>query len=165
MKRHSVALALFIAIIIGLLLGYIFKKSLPPRQSTPPKDNEQIVVDPRRHTIIIHRPTGDTVTHLPDKPTIIDIWKDGTASVNSSQYGFETRPFVGLGFSNDAHISAGADVAYWGAFDLGCGLQWNFHMADPRMFVAVSYTIQDNLRIGVTIDHKKNPGLILSVRI
>lgn len=167
-KRYTALAALLALVLLGLWLLFRVRPGdgrLAPGAPLPNDDREQLIVDPRNHTIIIRRPSGDTVTHLPDKQTVIDVRKDGTTRVTSSQIGWELRPFVGMGYSNDAHIGVGVDGAYWKAVDLGAGVRWNFRMTDPRVFVAVSYNVKDNLRVSITIDHKKNPGLMLSIRI
>lgn len=136
-----------------------------PGVSLPENVSEQIIIDPRRHTIVFRRTDKVVVTHLPDKVTTIDILKDGRIKVSSPQWGLEARPFVGLGFSTDAHFAVGLDGAYWKRFDVGGGVRWNFGLTDPRFFLGLTYNMKDNLRIGITIDHKKAPGLMLSLRV
>lgn len=137
----------------------------------PTNDTERIIVDPRKHTLTVVKenltPGGKpsvTTTTLPDRQSTVDIHKDGSVAVTAPQLGIELRPFLGVGYSDDARLAIGADVLYWKRLDLGLGVQPNFHMADARGFLSLSYNLVDNLRITATIDHKKTPGIFLSAR-
>lgn len=169
-KRYLILISLLALVLLGLwLLAFRSGKPLSNNPVTgaplPKDDTEQIVVDPRNHTIIIRRPNGDIVTHLPDKQTVIDVRKDGTVKVTSPQWGLEMRPFLGLGYSDDARLGIGIDAFYWKRLDLGTGVQTNTHGADPRAFISFSYNLKDNLRVTLTLDHKTTVGAMLSLRI
>lgn len=140
-------------------------KSYPAKAVLPPNDAEQLIVDPRSHTITIKRPGKTTVTHLPDRPTVVDIQKDGTVKVTASQYGLEHRLFLGAGYSDALRFGLGMDGLYWKALDLGAGIQANTHASDARAFIGLSYTVKDNLRMTVTYDHKQTVGAMLTLRI
>ena len=131
----------------------------------PKDDAEQIVVDPRTHTIIIKRPTGTTVTHLPDVQSVIDIKKDGTVKVTAPQWGWERRAFVGAGYSDKLRLGLGVDGLYWKALDLGVGVQTDSGFKDARVFVGLSYTVKDNMRLTLTYDHKQTLGALVTLRI
>lgn len=130
----------------------------------PKDDTQQIIVDPRNHTLIITKPGSRTVTHLPDVPTVIDVKKDGTTVVTAPQWGLEVRPFIGFGFSDDARLALGIDWLYWKRLDLGAGIQTTFKATEPRAFVSLSYNVKDNLRVTATYDHTRKAGAFLSLR-
>lgn len=169
-KRYLILISLLALVLLGLwLLAFRSGKPLSNHPITgaplPKDDTEQIVVDPRNHTIIICRPSGDIVTHLPDKPTVIDIHKDGTVKVTAPQWGLEARPFIGFGYSDDVRFALGLDGLYWKRLDLGGGIQVTVRGRDPRAFIGLSYNVKDNLRIHLTVDHTKQVGVLLSLRI
>ncbi len=176
MKRYAVLLGLPGLVLLALYL--VFRNysgsGLPdtlgdspnaPGATLPRNVAEQIVIDPRKHTMVFKRNGKTVVMHLPDKQTVITLKESGQILVASPQWGLEVRPFIGLGFSTDAHFGIGLDGVYWRRFDVGGGIRWNFGLTDPRFFLALTYNMKDNLRIGITIDHKKAPGLMLSLRI
>src|ERR1700753_4198345 len=99
------ALYLFLRHLVNASDGAAMANSGTRGGATLPKnDNEQIAVDPRAQTIVIKRQGGETVTHLPDRQSVIDVRKDGTVKVTAAQYGLEMRPFVGLNYSDDVRI-------------------------------------------------------------
>lgn len=131
----------------------------------PPDDKEQIIVDPVKHTLIIVKPTGNQTLHLPDRPSVIDIRKDGIVQVTAPQWGFERIPFVGVGYSDKLRYGLGIDGLYWKALDLGAGVQTDSGFKDARLFVGLSYTLKDNMRLTLTLDHKQTIGALVSLRI
>jgi hypothetical protein len=164
-KLRYKLLAGAIALAVAFGFGRCGHKSPTVPSALPPSDKEQIVVDPRNHTLVIKRLTGTTVTHLPDRQSVIDIRKDGTTTVTASQFGLECVPFVGLGYSDNVRISLGLDGLYWKALDLGAGIGITPSGTNPRVFISLGYNVKDNLRVAFTVDHTKQPGIMLSLRI
>jgi hypothetical protein len=159
-----------IGLVIGILL-FVFglgrcgrgKPTVP--NVLPPNDKEQIIVDPVKHTLIIVRPGGNETVTLPDRPSVIDIRKDGSVSVTSKQFGFEHRFFLGLDGSDAIRGMAGMDFGYWKKLDLGVGVMGQFGNYTPRVFAMVSYNVYSNCRVGVTIDNTQHVGIGLTVRL
>lgn len=170
MKLRYTVLAILSVVIGAFLFGRCGKsRSTGPMATTaaplPINDTEQLIVDPRNHTLIVKRPGNTTVTHLPDRPTVIDVQKDGTVKITASQYGLEHRLFIGAGYSDALRFGVGMDGLYWKALDIGGGLQLNSHGTDAKVFVGVSYTIKDSMRVTLTYDHTQHVGAMLTLRI
>jgi hypothetical protein len=145
-------------------IGGVRPASNRPPTVLPPDSKEQIIVNPIKHSLIIVRPGKTETVTLPDRPTVIDVKKDGTVKVTASQFGFESRPFLGLSASLDGgHIALGVDGLYWKRLDLGGGVQFNG--AGARVFVSLSCNVWSNTRVGITFDHKQTVSALLSVRL
>lgn len=157
---------------IALILGAVFlwgrcgrKPSSQIPTVLPPNDKEQIIVDPVKHRLTVVQSTGIKVINLPDHPSVIDIHKDGSVVVTAPQYGFEHRFFLGGMVSDQGRFAVGMDLFYWKKLDLGLGGACQVGMHTPVAFLGVSYTIYDNLRIGLTYDNNQRIGGMLTVRI
>lgn len=132
----------------------------------PQNDKEQIVVDPKKHQLIIRNSDGkSTITTLPDKTSVIDIRKDGSVKVTASQYGFEVAPYIGMNQSNIFRFMAGSDIFYWKRLDVGLGLAMQKDLTSFVFCGKLSYTLWSNTQIGFTVDNKKNIGVALTVRL
>src|ERR1700722_13116360 len=59
----------------------------------PTSDLEQIRVDPSNHTIVIQNRTSTKTETLPNRPSVIDVLKDGSVKVTAAQSGFEHGVF------------------------------------------------------------------------
>lgn len=171
LAKYTVLAGLLGLLLLGLYLfvrahlgSKLTNELTSARVALPQADSEQLLINPRDHTITIKQAGKTRTVSLPDKQTTIDVLKDGQVVVTAPQYGLEFRPFVGLGYSDDARFALGVDGFYWKKLDLGGGLQMNFHLAQPRAFLSLSYTLIDNLRVSATIDHKKQPGIFVSLR-
>lgn len=155
------------------ILGHACAKSKPLIPSVlPPNDTEQLLIDPVKHKITILTPSGPKVITLPDHITTIDIHKDGTVKVTAPQFGFETRPFIGLGLGQGLRLYAGADLGYWKKLDIGLGVgtprlldKSGMQFNDVRIGVFTSYNVYDNTRLTLGLDTQKTIHLLLSVRI
>src|ERR1700690_986871 len=113
--------------ILSVLLLSVFlygrcNKAKPVVKPLPLEDKEQIVIDPVKHKLIVITPSGPKVSTLPDRESTIDIKKDGTIKVTSSQLGIEARPFAGIFYSNGLRYGAGVDGFYFKKLDIGIGL-------------------------------------------
>jgi hypothetical protein len=134
-------------------------------------DVAKIVIDPlhRRMTTIKDKgsqpPLIQTVT-LPDRPSSIEILKNGQIIVHSPQFGTEFRPFGGVGYSlNGGFVALGIDGLYWKRLDLGGGFTINpSQIKDSRLFVGVSYFVYSNTSAGLGLDHKQTPLLFIKTR-
>lgn len=138
-----------------------------PGAVLPKDDNEQIIVDPHLHTLIITRPTGTTVTHLPDHATVIDVRKDGTVGVTSPQWGLERRLFAGAYMSDKFRLALGMDGLYFKRLDFGIGVAGQLGISGhpPIGFAQVSYNVWSNCRIGIVYGTNRYVGGTLTVRL
>lgn len=130
----------------------------------PAGDTEQLIINPVTHQLTVVTVNGSHVVTLPDHVSVIDVHHNGTVTVTAPQFGLEARPFVGAFFSNKLRFGAGLDGLYWKKLDLGLGLAGGSG-ASTVIFAAVSYTIWDNVHIGVTYDHQQHLGIGITVRI
>jgi len=135
----------------------------------PKNDTEQITVDPTTHRITILTSSGPKTETLPDRPSTIDIHKDGTVSVNSKQLGFETKPFLGVGLGEGLRVYAGADLGYFKKLDIGLGMASprlsKGDLTDIRGLVKVSYNVYSNTSLNLGYDTSKTLHCFVSVRL
>jgi len=131
----------------------------------PEEDQEQLRINPSQHTLTIVKPEGIQVLFLPHGLSIVDIRTNGTINVTLVQYGWEHIPFIGVGYSDKLRYGLGVDGAYWKRLDLGVGAQTDSGFKDTRLFIGLSYTVKDNLRLTITFDHKQTIGALMSCRI
>lgn len=154
---------LFIQMGIGLialssLLGFraCQKKHDAGTNSTTlgPNTSEKIIVDGLRHTIVIVKPSGTTVTSLPTRPASIEIMKDGKVVVTAPQYGFEAVPFIGIGYSSQLNDYIGLDLYYWKRLDLGLAFSFDRDLKIKALGfpVVLSYAIWHNTRISIGLE-------------
>lgn len=136
-----------------------------PANVLPKDDNEQILIDPVHKSLIVVNSNGTRTLTLPDRPTTIDIRKNGTINVTSPQYGMERRIFGGVYASDKFRIAAGADLWYFKKLDLGVGLAGEVGPHLPIVFGQVSYNIYSNCRVGLAYGSDRYIGGTLTVRI
>lgn len=165
-KKWWVILAACLAV-----LGYLFLRHRDHKvdantssQVLNPGVREKIVVNPDKHTLDII--TANKVDHLflPDRPSSIEINKNGTINVTSKQWGTELHAFIGLQASDAFRVAAGADLFYYKKLDLGLGVAGEIGNHTPIAFTGISYTVWGNLRAGMTFDTGLKPGVFVSVR-
>lgn len=138
----------------------------------PSNDVEQIRVDPSTHKLIVVTLRGTQTVTLPDRVSTIDVRKDGTVKVTAPQMGFETHPFVGLGYGQGTRLYLGADLGYYKKADMGVGVgtpnlldRSNQKFNDFRVGAFASYTVYSNTRVTMGVDTQKSVHFLLSVRI
>lgn len=162
--RYKIGLVL---IILGITFGLGRCGRAKPKTPTvlPPNDAEQITVDPSTHQLVILRPGKRIVETLPDRPSTIDILKNGTVTVTSKQLGFEHHLFMGLLGSDHLRVGAGIDGFYWKKLDVGIGIADQIGMYPPVAFAKVTYNIKGNLQAGLVYQSNQYIGGILAVRV
>jgi hypothetical protein len=155
----------------GLFVWYKTKQSDKALTSVvksvilPSDDSEQISVNPLTHQLIIIGPDNKkTVETLPDRVSTIDIRKNGSVSVTSPQFGLEHEPFIGTFYSNGLRFGAGLDGLYYKKLDLGLGFAGGSGLTSV-VFVQLSYTVWDNVKLGLILDHEQHFGVGISVRL
>jgi hypothetical protein len=160
---------------LGLLATIVLWAFLQGRSCAKPKpkspavlpanDTEQITVDPSRHIISILTPAGRRTETLPDRPSTIDVRKDGTVKVTSSQMGLERHWFVGVVGADHARVGVGVDGLYFKRLDLGVGIAGQLGSYDPVGFAKLTYSVKGNLQLGLVYQNNQYIGGILAVRI
>lgn len=132
-----------------------------------PDVKEKIVIDPRKHTVVIVTREGTKATTLPDRPSSIEIHNDGKVIVTSPQWGIELDPFLGAAFSlHGGLLGAGTDFFYWKKADVGLGFMINpSNVLDTGVFLAVSYRVWSNTSLALGIDNHTTPLLLIKVRL
>lgn len=162
-------------ITIGLLLIPLgiwieFQNSIKIEDQTSsnhlaPDVTEKIIIDPARRTlrrITPEYPSGRTLI-LPDRPSSVELLKDGTLRVTARQWGPELKPFAGAGFAGKKALAiVGVDMLYYKRFDLGLSLG-----PDDKSFrigALVSYNFYSHLRMSIGLDNTQAVGGYLTVR-
>lgn len=167
-----------VAILAGFLLaGLLYMKGCIAGRKTvslktasaalKPTDKEQVLIDPTRHTMTTITHSGTSQTTLPDRPSTVTIDNDGKVTLNTPQFGYEERPFVGYGFANKYRMAAGCDLLYWKRLDIGPAITFEpYHVFETmRIAVLVSYNVWSNTRVGVAVDHFGQVGGFITVRL
>ncbi len=116
-----------------------------------PGVKEKIIINPLRHSIVIVTPEGTKVTNLPDRPSSIEIFKDGKVKVMAPQWGYEAVPFIGIGYSNQLNDYIGLDVFYWKRLDLGTAFSFdrNLKVKSLGFPLVLSYTVWHRARLSL----------------
>jgi hypothetical protein len=131
----------------------------------PKNDNEQIIVDPNSHHLTIVTAAGPRVITLPDRPSTIDLLKNGDVKITSAQFGFEHHVFAGAVLSDSARLGIGMDGVYYKRLDLGMGIADGFQGSWPVVFAKLTYNVKGNIQAGIVYQSNSFVGGIVSVRL
>lgn len=131
-----------------------------------PDETEKVIIDPHKHTLTVITPTKIKTMTLPNRPSSVALIKNDGLRIVSPQWGWEASPFLGVGTTiGDTYILAGLDGYYFKRLDFGGGLSVNPHdLLDTRLFISASMFIYSNTSVGVGLDNRKSPILLLKVR-
>ncbi len=169
--RHYVSVAGVWALVLVSALGLRACETKQQEQiaSTTLKAGvrEKIIINPTKHIVSVTTSAGTKVTHLPDRASSIEIFKDGRVKATVPQIGYEHLPFIGYGFSHVWKVTAGCDLVYFKGLDLGPAIMFAPNNVFDSMRVAgvLSYTVWSNTRVGVSIDHLGTFGMFVTVRL
>lgn len=172
--RFKLALLSFILVIEALLIkgcpnGIINRPSGPI--VLPPGATSQVIIDPIKHELIITTAKGTTKQTLPDRRSTFDVQANGTVKISAAQFGYEARPYLGLGANMDIRAYLGADLFYFKKLDVGLGVglppfqRSNWQVSDICPLVSVGYILWDNVSMNFGMDLNKNLHGFLSVRL
>lgn len=137
----------------------------------PPGTTEQVVIDPVKHQLIITTPKGTTTQTLPDRRSTFDVTTNGTVKVSAAQFGYEARPYLGIGAEGGLRAYLGCDLFYFKKLDIGLGIglppfqRSNWQISDIRPLLNVGYNLWSNTSLNVGLDTSKNVHVFLTVRI
>lgn len=169
--RYAALAGLLGLLLLGAFLYFRVRRSpmggIPTLATAilPANDKEQLIVDPHTHSLIVKQPGHTTATSLPNRPTVIDVHKDGSVTVTSRQYGPEFAPFLGLYFSERQRLAVGVDVFYYKKLDVGVGVAFNAQYIPPVVFGSLSYNVWSNCSVGIAYGSNRYLGGLLTVRL
>lgn len=172
MKLEAKILTFYVLLSATLIVWILHPKTIKPIPGVLPNDDiEQVIVDPIKHQLIITTKAGTTRQTLPDRQTLFDIKTDGTVKITASQFGYEARPFIGIGISQGVRIYLGANLFYFKKLDLGLGIGFpplsrsNWQTKDIKPVLQIGYNVYDNTSINFGYDTSKMYHAFLSVRL
>jgi hypothetical protein len=170
MKKTSLAIGSILLII--LLALFVLLRSCDKRIDNTANSSilapgvvEKVVINPGTHKLSIITSRGTQELFLPDRPSSIEIEKNGKAVITSRQWGTELKPFIGFQFSNVGRLAFGVDGLYYKRLDLGVGAAWQIGTTHaPVGLCKLSYTVWSNTQAGITYDTGSRVGGIITVR-
>jgi hypothetical protein len=124
-----------------------------------PNVAEKLIVNPANHTLVMVTSSGHTQTvFLPDRPSSIEVGKDGKVKVSVRAFGTEVVPFIGFAYSDQARLALGVSGLYYKRFDLGAALfptvSGKFTI---RAGVVVSYNVASNTSLFLGVVNTGSP--------
>jgi len=170
MKERLKKYAVLAGIVLVALFAFLKFRSCDKKKDTKTSSEglnpgvvQKVIINPVKHTVTIVTPTKTETLFLPDRPSSIEINKEGETRLTSPQWGTELRPYAGLGFSEHPRLYLGVDWFYFKRFDTGVFLSEDKSLM-CRAGLSFSYTVYDNLR--ATFGYGGNAvHFILSVRL
>lgn len=156
MKTETKRLVTIAAFWLSLLMGVLFF-FLPRHPNTGivpillPGEKEKVIVDPIHHTITTITDKGTKTTTLPDHPSSVTLKDNGDVIVTAKQFGREIRPFVGIGYAQEAKFYLGTDLFFWKKLDLGTAISLN---QGVKLVGLVSMNLYSNTRVSIGVDNK-----------
>lgn len=161
----------YVAVFVVLLLGFFWLRHRDRKidRSTSstvlaPGIQEKLIVNPDTHKLTIVLPSGSQELFLPDRPSSIEIDKNGRVIVTAKKWGSELKMFGGIQASDAFRLAVGIDGLYYKRLDLGLGIADKIGNYVPVGFGKVSYNFWSHLQAGLTYDTEKKAGLALTVR-
>lgn len=166
-RRELVLFILLALLLVGVWLFMRHKDQVVDHKAADttlaPGVVDKLIVDPDKHTLIVVTSSKEEHLFLPDRPSSIEINKNGQVTVTSKQYGTEIKPFGGVGYSDSFRLYGGVDLAYWKKLD--GGLFGSASLKYPvRLGPCFSYTVYDNTRLTLGIDNAKDINGFVSWR-
>ncbi len=135
----------------------------------PADVQEKLIIDPTHHSLIILSDKGTKAITLPNRPSSIEVLKNGKLRLNVPQYGWEHSPFIGIGYSTQLNDYIGLDLWYWKQIDLGTsfGFDRNLKIRTLGFPIVISYTVYHNMRLSIGVEPfgEHNIHGLISVRI
>lgn len=167
MSRRELLLLGLLSAVGGFILLRLHDRHIDTQTSSvtlSPGSIEKIIVNPVTHRLTIVTPGKLQNLFLPDRPSSIEIDKNGKATISSAQFGTEIRPFGGIGGGDKLRLYVGTDLGYYKKWDVGVFVSGSKDVT-LRAGINVSYTVYDNFRLSIGMDNAKAVNVFLSVRI
>lgn len=167
-RREYLLAGLFVAVLALFFVARGCDKRIDRKTvdtTLPVGTIEKLVINPNTHKLTVITPGKEETLFLPDRPSSIEINKNGTVNVTSKQFGTELKPFIGFQVSNMFRLAFGLDLMYYKKLDLGLGVADKVGNYTPVGFVALSYNVYSNSQIGLTYDSSSHIGVAVTVRL
>jgi len=154
-KNKVLAGAIVLATTLVLAFGlYKCQRKRDSDISSPllgPNVKEKIILNPLRHSIVIITAEGTKVTTLPDRPSSIEIYKDGRVKTSIPQWGYEAVPFIGIGWGGQLNDYIGIDGFYWKRLDFGTAFSFDRDLKIKAIGfpLVLSYAVWHNTRLSI----------------
>lgn len=131
-----------------------------------PNTQEKIIVNSRKHEIVVITPRGTETTSLPPgRPVAITEDSHGKLTVQVRTWGTEFAPFAGVGFSDSFRPCLGVSVFYWHRLDLNLGVTTSVNRPlVGRALLTGSVNLFSNTYFQAGIESNKSPYVGLFVR-
>lgn len=117
-----------------------------------PDERELVAFNEKTHRVIVVTPTS-AIKMYARNPTV-RIKKDGRVVVDRHLFGFESRPIIGVGYSDTTRALLGLEPVYWGPFDasvlIGISLDRQYIFAKP--YIAAGYNCWGNLSVDAGVN-------------
>lgn len=141
---------------------------LIPRHAGLAVDEQELVTfNEKTHRVIVETSSG-TIKMYARNPTV-RIKKDGRVMVDRHLFGFESRPFIGVGYADTTRALFGWEPAYWGAFDasISVGLSLDRQRVLIKPYIAGGYNFYgaSSINAGVNPAGIKQLDFILFVSV
>lgn len=174
-KRSVKLLTLLGTLLVGVyfwLRHVIHEVGLPPNVILPKNDSELIKYNENRHIITVTTAKG-TIQAYSRNPSV-EIRKDGTVKVDDHQWGFEDRPYLGIGYSDVLRAYIGVNGVYLRRFDAGAafGLASSStkDFAQPVLTIGYNFWSHTSVMIGLNpvpliFNQKPQYALLLTVTL
>lgn len=153
--KQSLALTGLLAIILAGAFLWLKRKvervihipSIPQETGLAADEAAIVRFNEKTHRVTITTSSG-TVKMYARNPTI-RVKNDGRVVVNRHIFGFQARPFIGIGYSDTTRALIGFEPVYWGAFDasISAGISLDNEYVFAKPYVAVGYNCWGNLSV------------------
>lgn len=115
-------------------------------------ERELITFNEKTHRLTVETSSGTNKLYARN-PTV-RVKKDGRIVIDRHLFGFEARPFVGVGYADTTRALLGFEPFYWGPFDasisLGVTLDRQYVLAKP--YISAGYNCWGNLSINTGVN-------------
>lgn len=126
--------------------------SIPNHTGLAYDEKELVTFNEKTHRVTIE--TSSNVSKMYARNPTVRIKKDGRVTVDRHMFGFEARPFIGVGFSDTTRGLLGFEPFYWGPFDASglIGLSLDKQYVFARPYLAVGYNCWGNLSVNAGVN-------------
>jgi hypothetical protein len=169
-KHFKISLGIIALVAIGLFVGYRYvlhriagisqtAKAVSPCPSVLPKaDKERITFNEKTHILTVQTAKGMVKEYA--KNPVVDIHKDGGASISRHLTGFENEPFIGFGYSDTGRIFLGDNVFHFSRFDLVGAISWTpvASAVSFKVYTGIGYNFYHNTSVNLAL----NPAMVVT---
>lgn len=174
-KQLMVQLAISAALLLAafLWLRHVTNGAVDIVASKPLPANvkERVTFNDTKHVVSVTTAKGTTASY--GRNPTVEIGIDGTVKVNSSTWGVEADPFLGIGYQSASRIYLGLNGFYYRRADAFAAVGFPFrgdHSIAP--LVGVSYNFWRNSAVGIGLNpfnailrEKPEFGVLLTVKL